>query len=108
LSAVPFVNACLPPAGERGGASIRRRHSGKLFVFNFFGTYVFLHLFHLVFILCSHLPFSLFQSLYAAHKKQYDQNQDNESETAAWKVTPVFAVGPSGQCARENQNQDNK
>jgi hypothetical protein len=31
-----------------------------------------------------------------AHKKQYDQNYNNESKPAAWVVTPVLAMGPRG------------
>jgi hypothetical protein len=31
-----------------------------------------------------------------SRKNQYEQNQDNESNPAAWVVTPASAVGPGG------------
>ena len=42
----------------------------------------------------------------APQKNQNQQDQDYESQTAAWVIPPVLAVGPGGQCAHKHENQD--
>ena len=47
-------------------------------------------------------------ALDSADENQEKPDQQNRSQDAAWKVTPVGAVGISGQSAEEHQNQDDK
>jgi hypothetical protein len=41
------------------------------------------------------------------HQHQDDHNQKNQSKSTAGIVSPAFTVSPGGQCADENENQNN-
>jgi hypothetical protein len=40
-----------------------------------------------------------------AHENQYEQDQDDEAQPAAWRIPPASAMWPCGQCTQEKQDK---
>jgi len=47
-------------------------------------------------------------ALKSAHQDQDQKNDDNQADSAAGAVTPVSAMGPSGNCSQQQQHKHDK